>query len=246
MLHNPHFQFKYSNSVFFKLCMHLMYDKQKLIAVSEGVKHEIIHDYNIKTKFIERIYNPIDLDDITKNMNKENIDINDEYILFCGRLNKQKNVYRMIDTYKNIENKINYKLVILGVGEEEQNIKDYLLKNDLESKVLMLGWKKNVYPWMKNAKLLVCSSDYESFGMVLAEALACNTRVASVDCKFGPNEILVGKLSKYLSKLDVNDLSEKVLYALEDDYPDNLNFYIQKFNVKGINKEYLNIYNEWR
>ena len=62
----------------------------------------------------------------------------------------------------------------------------------------LLGFNKNPYAWMKHAKLLVLSSDYEGFGMVLVEALALNTPVVSTDCHHGPNEILTDDLEQWL------------------------------------------------
>jgi len=92
---------------------------------------------------------------------------------------------------------------------------------------------------MKKAKLFVLSSDVEGFGNVIVESLALNTPVVSTNCPSGPNEILVGELSKFLAKVnDINDLKQKIELALNS-YPSIEEKYYKKFDYLEIAKEYL-------
>lgn len=74
----------------------------------------------------------------------------------------------------------------------------------------MPGFVSNPYPWYRNAKLFVLSSDIEGFGNVVVEALACNVPVISTDC--GPVvEILKRELSKgIVAKDDCSAMSDKI------------------------------------
>lgn len=92
---------------------------------------------------------------------------------------------------------------------------------NLESRVDFLGFQKNPYPIIKNAKCLVLSSKREGLPTVLLESLCLNTKVVSTNCHSGPSEILTGSLSKYLVKEDdANALSKSIQQVLEDDHYD--------------------------
>ena len=132
----------------------------------------------------------------------------------------------------------NYKLVFCGTGELEEEIKQKVEKLKLSEKVIFLGWQENVYKWMKNSKLLVCTSDNEGFPMNLIEAMACGTKIVSSNCKFGPNEILLGKYAKYLVKTDdIDDYIEKINDAIKN-YPHEKNEILEKCDVNNVVNEY--------
>ena len=246
VLHNPHFQFKYSNTVLFKKLLGFLYKKNNLIAVSDGVKNEIIDDFNVPFKNIRTIYNPLNFKKIDIELNsKEKFSFKEDYILFCGRLTKQKRPDVAIEAFYQGGFYQSYKLVILGVGEDEDQLKELVRHYAIEEHVVFLGWRKNPYIWMKHAKLLLCTSDYESFGMILAEALYCGCPVVSTNCKFGPDEILIEQLSYYLTSFKIEDIIEKINNALEM-YPNNLKLYVKKFDGKNLIEEYLLTYEEWK
>ena len=60
----------------------------------------------------------------------------------------------------------------------------------MENDVELLGFKKDVYPYMASSDLFVHSSEVEGFALVIAEALSCGTNVVSTDTPHGPKEIL--------------------------------------------------------
>ena len=60
VMHNPQFQFKHSNAIGYEQFLKYMYNDMKVIAVSNGVRDELIDRYKIKPSHIETIYNPLD------------------------------------------------------------------------------------------------------------------------------------------------------------------------------------------
>ena len=229
---------KSEGSPIFKILIKYMYGNKKIVAVSEGVRQESIEIYKLKETDVKTIYNPIDKKNIEEK-SEEKIENIGKYFLQVGRFNKAKRQDRMIEIFYKGNFYKSYKLVFCGTGELEQNIKDKVKELKIEDRVIFLGWQSNVYKWMKNSELLVCTSDNEAFPMTLVEAISCDTKVVSSDCKFGPSEILLGEYAKFLVKPDdIQEYIEKIKLALKH-YPKGENPIIEQCKAKKIIKEYV-------
>ena len=68
----------------------------------------------------------------------------------------------------------------------------------MEERVVKIGYIENPFPYLRNAKALLLTSEYEGLPTVIIEALICGTFVISYDCPSGPREILINELSEYL------------------------------------------------
>ena len=82
------------------------------------------------------------------------------------------------------------KLIILGQGELNDDLRSLANELGLCDNVIFLGFKANPFKYMKRADMLVLSSLREAFGNVLVEAMACEIPVISTDCRSGPREII--------------------------------------------------------
>ena len=117
--------------------------------------------------------------------------INKKYILGIGRLTKQKNFALLLQFFFQLNKKYpEYKLYILGEGEERISLNNMLDKYKLKSKVFLLGHQNNVFNYLKYSECFILSSLWEDPGFVLAEAGAVNTNIISSDCPNGPKEII--------------------------------------------------------
>ena len=231
------------NSFLKRKLISLIHKNKKLITVSNGAKIDLIKNFNLKDKNIKTIYNPVNIEKI-KILSKESVDYNKPYIVHVGRFSKVKRHDILLKAYNKTKLKENYDLLLLGDGEEKENIKSLIKELNLTNKVKILGWQENPYKWIKNASLLVLSSDYEGLPTVLIESLICNTPIVSTDCESGPREIMVEELSKYLVKLgDCEDLAKKMDLAIED-YPSIKESYYEKFNPKKIITRYKELKHE--
>ena len=218
-----------------------IYNNLKIITVSEGIKEDLIKVIKIKPKSIQTIYNPIDFEEIKK-FSLEKSPINEkDYIVHVGRFVKQKRHDILLKAFK-LAN-LDTKLVLVGDGEEKENIKNLIKELNLEDKVILTGFLQNPYPVIKNAKLLVLSSEYEGFGIVLVEALVLNTCAISTNCPFGPNEILSNDLNKYLVEVNnIDKLSLLIKNVYKKRYIINYNN-IKKFNLEYVGGKYEKIIN---
>ena len=90
--------------------------------------------------------------------------------------------------YKLSKKYTEYKLYILGDGEDKTTLINMINKYKLNSKVLLLGYQDNVFKYLKYADCFILSSLWEDPGFVLAEAGIMNTNIISRDCPNGPKE----------------------------------------------------------
>ena len=188
----------------------ILYNKADLI-VSVSKETELILNKRFNVKKTKTIYNPIDIKKINR-LSKEIItekkifNKNDFYFINIGRLSEQKNQIYLIKAFKNIASK-NIRLIILGEGHLRKELEHLINKLNLQNNVLLLGNKKNIYPYLKKSNCFVMSSLYEGLPNTLIEAVSLNKYCISTDCKTGPREILFPEL-----KVD-----EKIKYPYRND-----------------------------
>ena len=132
----------------------------------------------IKNKKYEVIKNAIDTKKFEFNVEKRieirkklNIAENTLVIGHVGRFATQKNHTFLIDIFKEIQKKKNdSKLILIGIGPKQDEIKEKVKKLELEENVLFLNNRNNVNEIMQAMDVFVLPSLYEGLGIVLVEA----------------------------------------------------------------------------
>ena len=177
-------------------------------------------NFNIK---VNCIYNPLNKKEIIKkskvNQKERFLSVKKKYlkILNIGRFTHQKDQITLLKAAKYLKNKISFRLLILGRGIEENNLKQYVKNNNLTKIVKIKNFVDNPYPLIKKTDLFILSSKYEGLPNVLLEALTLNKFVISSNCPTGPKEILLnGKGGLFFKVGDHIDLSKKIIYYLEN------------------------------
>ncbi|OBU16657.1 glycosyltransferase [Photobacterium aquimaris] len=164
-----------------------------VICVSNGICDFIKAKTNNSALSVSTIYNPFDIEKIKQLSLEEPVyKLPQDYILFIGRLEKQKNIPLLLDSVSKMTT--NIPLVIIGEGSLEAELKQQAINLGINHKVLFFPFCLNPYSIMCKARALVLTSHHEGFGNVLVEALICHTPVISTDCPSGPSEILTGNL----------------------------------------------------
>ena len=157
------------------------YEYFKKLKIADNEKLYVLHDPIIDTKQINLK---------KREINKDENEFNDYYICI-GRLTKQKNFSFLIKCFKDIcALKKNLKILILGEGEQRDKLKNLISKYNLQENIFLIGYKKNVFTYLKKAKGFILSSLWEDPGFVLVEAIYLNIPVISSDCPSGPKEIV--------------------------------------------------------
>lgn len=141
-------------------------------------------------------------------------------ILSVGRLHRLKNHRMLIAAFAEVKERVdNARLVILGEGREKLSLMEFARSKKVEDFIDFPGFQDNPYPFYHNADVFVLTSNWEGFGNVLVEAMACRVPVISTNCPGGPWEILDG--GRYGSLVEMDDvagLRDVIIHVLT--YPD--------------------------
>ena len=160
------------------------------IVFTDGAKKELLN-IGISESKIKKIYNIIPFDDILRK-SEERFEKKEEYFIMIGRLvNDSKDYLTVIEAFASSE--IKEKRYIVGDGPYKSQIETQIKELNLESKIKLLGSKKNPYPILKNSKGLILSSKYEGLSNVILEALVLEKPVIATNCPYGPKEIIGGE-----------------------------------------------------
>ncbi len=157
----------------------------KVVGVSKAIAEKVKVVYNLKN--VTSIYNPISIEN-----QPSNIETEDKYILFFGRLEDAvKNISLLLEAFsKSILPSHNINLKLLGEGEDLEKLKNMAKSLNIASHVKFLPYNPKPSTIVRSALFTVLTSRYEGFPRSIIESLALGTPVVSVDCKSGPNEII--------------------------------------------------------
>lgn len=231
----------------------------KVIALSNGVKANLIKRYKIKPKQIEVIYNPVDIKSIQQRATQGKLadehqfifSENKKVIITAGRLVAEKDQNTLLTAFAKINKEIDSHLVILGEGELESTLKARTKQLGIEKSVHFIGFLQNPYVYFQQADLFVLSSKNEGFGHVLVEALATGTPIVSTNCKPGAEEVLQhGEFGQICEVGNADDMADKIMNVLTLDEIER-NLMIEKglhraneFDAPIIVKQYENIFTQ--
>jgi len=180
-----------------------------IICQSKYMKDDLMDNFNISSEKLIVINNPVDMETIHNKASMEDqkvlFNANVINLLAVGRLNKVKGYDKLIESVSLLGR--NYHLTIIGEGDEKKYLTKLVEKLKLGNRVTFLGFDNNPYKYMKQADVLVLSSQYEGFPNVILEANACGTPVVAFQCPGGVVEIIENGVNGFL----VEDQNIKML-----------------------------------
>jgi len=214
----------------YRFSVKLLYSRAAaVIAISNDIKSDLVLNYKIDPLIIEVIGNPAFSEDI----DKKSLDDSDfdaalrykRYIVVVGRLEKEKRFSDVVKAYALAKNHYD-ELVIVGEGREERSLKCLATSLGINEMVRFVGFKKNPYPYIKYAQLLVLSSEREGFGNVVVEALALGCNVVVTNCPGGPKDIIENGV--YGAQYSVGDVDALGAILLSDGWRKDKDFLVNR------------------
>jgi glycosyltransferase involved in cell wall biosynthesis len=239
-------QLGFFRKIFFYLLLRL---PNKIIVNSKQFQKEYKNRFGISVKCI---YNPLNSKNISKLSNQKLINnffknYKNIKIIFIGRLVEQKDPVTFVKALKILNNKIDFKAIIIGKGIYYEKLKKFLRISNLNKKVKMFNWKINPYNYLKSADMLVLTSRYEGLPNILLEAISLKKYVISSNCPTGPKEILDGGKGGDLFEIgNFKQLADKIYLFSKNKkkYERKIKFAYQRLERFNYNKNLDLYYNE--
>lgn len=159
-----------------------------VVAVSEGTKVDILKYFNVDPKKIHVIYNGIDTEeyqpvDPTPVLNKFNIPNDKPFVLFVGRITRQKGIIHLVEAIKYMHEGYNVVLCAGAPDTEEIAAEMKAAVAEVSKQRDGIYWidemvdKTDIIQLYSGAAVFCCPSIYEPFGIINLEAMACETPV---------------------------------------------------------------------
>lgn len=150
---------------------------------------------------------------------KKELNINNEKILlFVGRLNKLKNIFFLVEALKEIKDRLNYKMIFVGSGQDEEELKSLIKKYNLNDKFILTGKitdREVLATYYAMADLFLFPSLYDASSIVQIEAACQNTpglflRGSATSATVSDN------INGFIENNNINDYANRIIEILNN------------------------------
>ncbi len=183
-----------------------------VIAVSEETKVDVLNYFDVDADKIKVIYNGINLNEYkikssTEVLKRHGIALDKPYVLFVGRITRQKGIIHLVNAIKHIDKDTQ---IVLCAGAPDTKDIGAEMKASVEAvqkerdNVIWIADmlpKPDVIELYSHAAVFCCPSIYEPFGIINLEAMACETAVVA-SAVGGIKEVVVHSETGFLVPLE--------------------------------------------
>jgi len=182
-----------------------------VVAVSEGTRNDILRHFNIDSRRVHIIYNGIDPDEYRKvdaipALERYAIPADVPYVLFVGRITRQKGIIHLVEAIEHMH--LDYNVVLCAGAPDTAEIAAEMKSavNAVQAKRSGVFWidemvdKATIINLYSGAAVFCCPSIYEPFGIINLEAMACETPIVA-SMVGGIPEVVVHDETGYLVPL---------------------------------------------
>lgn len=162
-----------------------------VLAVSEGVRRDLLNSFGLPPSLVRTINNPFDLARIAVDgAQPPSIPLPPQFCVAVGRLVAAKGFDQLIAAHAAAKD--SPPLVILGEGPERAALAGQVAALGVSDRVFLPGFVDDPFAIVARAQFLISASHNEGFPNAIAEAMALSRPVIATDCESGPAELLDG------------------------------------------------------
>jgi glycosyltransferase involved in cell wall biosynthesis len=156
-----------------------------VICQSEAMKNDLVREFELAPSKVLRIYNPVDIEGITALAEAEPNPFSapGPNLVAVGRLCRDKGFDTLLKAMCSVVAALpNVRVTVIGEGPDLPALKAEQQQLGLEASVKFVGPRRNPFPFLKHADLLVLPSRTEAMPNVVLEAIALGTPIVSTRC----------------------------------------------------------------
>ena len=240
-----HFKFKYSCQV-----------ADRIIAISQSTKDDIVDRYGIDPKKIEIVYqccHPLFYEPTSSSLDDaivQRYHLPADYLLYVGSITERKNLRIVVDAYEQLSAEERIPWVIVGKGKKHQHeLAQLIATKKLDRWVIWINDltdNSHLRSLYQRASALIYPSLYEGFGLPVVEGLLSKTPVitsqtSSLPEAGGPNSIYVAPnradevahaIRRVLNNTQLRETMKETGYQ----------YAIEKFSSQAVTKRLMDLY----
>ncbi len=210
------FNYHLKKTIFKKLYFLILKNSDAVSVTGSNMKKWIVKNISIDEKKIVVLPHLID-------KSYSNTGSFDYDLIHVSKLTKNKNVECIIKAVALVKkSKKNIKLCILGDGEQRQYLSNLIDQNNLRNNIILKGYKENVFDYYKKSKIFIQASYHEGFSLALLEAISCGLIPIITNAGSEKDYITNNINGLYFNFNNHIELSEKILFALDNDHYNRL------------------------
>ncbi len=179
-------------------------------------------------------------------------DVQNKRVIAVGRLDYQKGFDRLLQAWKIVcqnDKYADWHLDIFGQGEWKGMLQQMIDEAEMNNRVCINRPTVNIGEEYTKSDMLVMSSNYEGFPMVMIEAMACGLPVVSFDYKCGPKDIIRhGDNGLLVSNGDIEGLAVAMMKLMEDEayrkrLSDNARKIVSTYSEETVMNRWIELFN---
>ena len=138
-------------------------------------------------------------------------------VIFVGRLCVQKDIHSLLQIWSLVHQRFpEWQLHIYGACENGSESLPSTIER-MNANITLHQPTRQIFDKYLESSLLLLTSQYEPFGLVLPEAMSCGLPIVAFDCPYGPADIIIDDQDGFLIKnRDIHAFAEKVCLLIEN------------------------------
>lgn len=223
------------------------------VAPCEELADELRREFGVGSSGLRVIGNPIDLNRVRQHAADDCPELtrgrDEAVVVTVGRLVHQKNHRLLLHAFLRLRQRLKASLFIIGEGPMRERIIEEIMVLGLEESVRLIGFQNNPWRFVARSTVFVLTSDYEGFGNVIVEAMACGVPVVSTASSGGKGIVEDGRNGLLVRRQGPDVLAsalEKVLTSssLRQELADGARSTAERFSSSTVAREYESLFQD--
>jgi glycosyltransferase involved in cell wall biosynthesis len=214
----------------------------KIICLSEAMKHDLIGNFGVPEAKLVTIYNPVDIERIRHQAQSESAPFPAQgpNLVAAGRFVREKGYDLLLHAMPLVLMAFpQAQLILVGDGPLSGALRDQAKALGISQAVTFVGMQPNPWLYFRHADLVIVPSRFDGFPNVALEALAAGARVVAADCPGAIREINQNNELTLVPPEDPEALAQAIVSGLN--IREQRSYDLSRFSVAQIVEQYTNV-----